>query len=241
MRHLFLFWLLVVSCLFAATNCQYGDSTIESNVEGYGDSFMPPNLGESPIVSDCFYGDPDECNDPPPSTCTGCTSNGVCLSGTSYTACGKGGAACIACPSGQSCLNQTCVTRCSSTSQCDDADACTIDQCLNGVCTHSAAPNNTYCGTFNEGTCQSGSCCYGCIDDTGACVGGLFADRCGSHGRLCVACPTSPSNGCGDWFCSVSDGTCHTYSYYVGSPCSSYPNGTCNELGQCCAPGYPCI
>lgn len=43
------------------------------------------------------------------STCPGCCFNGLCYPGTAFTACGKGGGACVACASYQACkADQTC-------------------------------------------------------------------------------------------------------------------------------------
>jgi len=49
---------------------------------------------------------------------------------------------------------------CQTASQCDDGDACTIDQCVANTCSHSVAPNGTPCTPVGggQGVCQSGQC-----------------------------------------------------------------------------------
>jgi hypothetical protein len=118
----------------------------------------------------------------PSSMCKGCCQNDKCQTGTSTSACGLGGVACVTCAT-YPCRN----TSCDSTS---------------GKCTYSNRPNGISCvASGKQGKCFNGNCCTGCWSPTkAACYSGTSNTYCGNFGNNCATC-TAP-NTCKNQVCA---------------------------------------
>jgi hypothetical protein len=175
----------------------------------------------SPDIDEIFYvcqrgTNRDLCVITVPNTSTGpcnvltcgngcCTPSGLCLPGTTATACGTGAFTCTACNTGQSCSSSS--RQCITTS-------CTASSCPNGCCDASnmcqSGTTKQTCGTgahrcavcvgnqtcdLNQRTCVANlctsSCSTGCCDAQGQCVAGSTKAACGSNGLPCVTCTGS--------------------------------------------------
>jgi len=101
---------------------------------------------------------------------------------------------------------------CTSGVECDDGDACTIDTCVAGTCSHAPEANGTVCddgnvcttpdtctdgvcgGTMNPNCCQTAAECDdgdGCTIDT--CVGNVCSNSVAPDGTACT--PTRGGQG----------------------------------------------
>jgi hypothetical protein len=150
--------------------------------------------GESCVDGQCTTFGP--CN---PTTCpNGCCKGGQCMSGTSQTACGTGGLACVFCAIDQICAEGSCGT-------------CDATTCADGCCEgNRCRPGNTdeLCGTggaaceacSDKEQCDSQACgpapcgpktCTGCCDAQGTCQTGDTDQECGTGGKACETCQGS--------------------------------------------------
>jgi hypothetical protein len=125
--------------------------------------------------------------------------------------------------------------RCSSSSQCNDGNACTIDRCRSGRCRSFLAANGTSCSdgnacTFNE-TCQSGVCT---ASSTRACSGEgscNLAGTCDPASGLCNYPSKADGTVCDDGsLCTASD-SCRS------GVCTGASQVTCTQLDACHAVG----
>ncbi len=155
-----------------------------------------------------------------PSSCAGCCSGNMCMSGTDESACGRGGADCAVCPRDIACGTASCGTCGGNGQRCCDGDACSAPLSCggggqSGVC--GCAPNcaGQACGASDGcgGVCSAGSCPTGqhcasdvCICDTTSCTGccsagqcaaGTTVTACGWGGRACIACTNGQTCGTG--------------------------------------------
>jgi hypothetical protein len=228
-------------CCDKYNTCQPGNTASSCGSGGYV-CVDCGALGVSCNASVHQCAQPAVCN---PSTCpAGCCDVNTCTSGTSPTACGKGGLSCQNCQAqGQSCAasTQTCI----GTPSCNSGNC--PGCCMNGVCLGGSA--DSACGA-GGGACQdcvvkgylcdtasrqcsqkpnycSSTTCSGCCEpSTGNCRAGTDPSACGRGGTPCGVC-------IGGATCDASSGTC------VGPmPCGSDCRGCCNN-GQCLSGADP--
>ena len=165
-----------------------------------------------------------------PGNCKGCCMGDACLSGTSRSACGWGGLACVICQGNEKCESRQCVPY---------SGTCDQFTCPNGCCQGKVCQpglNNKACG-------KGGKACVPCAPDK-TCVGGA----CGLSG----ACGTNNCTGC----CSGSKchpGTGDQFCGKGGQGCKGCPSthrcvqGACSPQAQCtpktcagCCAGQKC-
>jgi MYXO-CTERM domain-containing protein len=153
------------------------------------------------------------------STCDGCVNTkGLCVVGTSVTACGSDGAAC---------------------ENCNDNNQCTTDTCASiaktGIraCRHTAVEAGTPC---SSGVCVGTTCCTGCVTESGACSAGTSPGACGKGGDECQVCPDTDGNLCTVATCTAS-GECGIGTLAEGTFCdnASVCDGRekCDASGEC--------
>jgi len=150
---------------------------------------------------------------------------------------------------------------CTLDSQCDDANECSADFCVGGVCTHDLVTKiGTACTTTgslvaDDGKCVSvgnavvcrpklGAACNalagGSDCASGHCVDGVCCEsacdgicaQCGSDGKCSVA--PADDAACGTLACSGLNSTCRTYNAITNGRCASF--GACkspNTLATC--------
>ena len=135
-------------------------------------------------------------------------------------------------------------TPCSTAIECDDDDACTEDQCLNGLCSHQGKNNccmdSKQCLDQSACTldlCQDGQCTHlaakgdGCCATDSQCDDGVVCteDRCNAQ----FTCSHSQIANC-----------CKSDSDCVAEPCTqaSCEAGQCklSKLSHCCAKASDC-
>ncbi|MEK6675879.1 MAG: hypothetical protein AABZ47_09530, partial [Planctomycetota bacterium] len=194
-----------------------------------------------------------ECNDGNPCTDDSCHPAGVCLHVNNTASCNDGlfctaidvcsAGACVGtgdpCTGGLLCDENTnaCV-ECLLNADCDDANVCTNDACISGVCQYT---NNTFscddglfCTTSDicgGGTCVgSGSPCSGaqlCNETTDACVDCIVDADC-EDGNVCT------TDACVGGTCQVTNNTlpCNDGLFCTASD-------TCSG-GVCVGTGFPC-
>jgi RHS repeat-associated protein len=97
-------------------------------------------------------------------------------------------------------------------SDCDDANPCTIDGCVDGVCSHIAAPDGVACDDGSACT-QSDSC------QAGACVGSSVV--------TCAAIDQCHENG----VCDPASGICSTPTKVNGALCDD--GDACTQFDLC--------
>jgi hypothetical protein len=157
---------------------------------------------------------------PPPGHCF-VTVDGQC----SAEPCGPG----MPCQNPNEFCDPACGTpACTTNADCDDGNACTVDQCVNGVCEHG-------CICLSPGGAPA--CCPGpgtlCVQPCGTSADGtcgglcpVAGEVCAATGNTCACMPATPP-ACGDSF-PTCNGTCP-----VGSTCTSLTGApTCQ-----CVPG----
>jgi hypothetical protein len=147
--------------------------------------------------------------------CSGCCVGTECVTGTSTTACGAGGAQCANCaaagltcstgPKGGGSCAQTCgPTNCGG---CCGATGCvagtSTTACGSGgqACAACPAPAEqcvAFGGTAGGGVCLTTACnalnCPGCCDGNGLCQIGVDPTSCGAQGLACRTC--APDQAC---------------------------------------------
>jgi len=137
--------------------------------------------------------------------CTQCWDGQSCVSGTTVTTCGSGGAVCKDCTQIQPCMEPICTGL-----------TCTVGGYL---------PPGSPCP---GGKCTSlGQCCPGCISGV-SCKTGKTATYCGNSGESCEICPVPTGSECLNPTCPT--GSCTTTPKPDGTVCT---NGRC-FLGDCC-------
>jgi hypothetical protein len=122
-------WALCVACTAGCATEEVPDST-----DGW---FVWPDGGQTP-ASDTT----EICSS---KTCLGCCHGDTCLSGTSASSCGAGGAACVVCQAQEICSSGICV-----------AEACDAISCPGGCCDA-------------DNTCQQGDTTSACGGGGGPC------------------------------------------------------------------------
>ena len=183
-----------------------------------------------------------------PANCKGCCLGDACLSGTSRSACGWGGLACVICQGNESCKERQCVPY---TGQCDQFT------CPNGCCQDKTCKP----GVDNKNCGKGGKACVACAPDK-SCVGGA----CGLSGACtaanCTGCCSGSKchPGTGDQFCGkggqgckacnnlqkCTAGVCKAYAQCSPTNCAGCCSGTtcqpgtvfhlCGKGGQACKP-----
>ena len=138
----------------------------------------------------------------------GCCAGSSCITRTSASQCGSGGAACVACAMNQQCNGNG---ACQNTS----TGSCTAANCSSGCCSGNTCvspPTRAQCGKggatcsacgLTQSCSSTGRCssCTGCSDQlTGTCRAGTDPSACGKGGATCTACPTG--NSCGSGVCT---------------------------------------
>jgi hypothetical protein len=125
---------------------------------------------------------------------------------------------------------------CSTAADCNDANACTNDACVNGACAHT--DNNAPCtddgNSCTDDICSGGSCTHP-NDNSNAC-----ADANACTGDACVggACLSwySPTPACCDTNADCNDGVAATSDSCTGAPdgnCTNVIPGTCSTNANC--------
>ncbi len=179
---------------------------------------------------------PPDCNDGNPCTDDSCVS-GVCQHTNNGNSCNDGifcngtdtcaGGSCSAhsgdpCASGQLCCesSDTCVDECCNHAACADANACTTDSCVSGVCQNTNNNNSCNDSIFCNGTdtCSGGSCSA----HTGT--------PCGPAQVCCEAIDLCNDNCCSDGDCAVNE-ICDAGQDVCLRTCST---------DEDCDDGYPC-
>jgi len=140
------------------------------------------------------------------------------------------------------CADEECVTRsCNGTSRCtetnrlgafctDDANPCTIDQCISGVCRHNAYPDHIVCPGQTD---RRSLCCRGqCVDTRSD------PRNCGACGFECIHfCDYDANVDAGACACPGGDTDCIFGSgpncYFV---CFCADDGDCPGSGRCVDP-----
>jgi hypothetical protein len=113
---------------------------------------------------------------------SGCCDNGLCAPGTTPTACGTNGAACVVCGDGERCVGGKCIAPTCDAQTCPDGccdgttcqpgtevtacgtggeacDVCAEGQvCQQQVCVTPCIPDGQPCDPFNPGACCSQAC-----------------------------------------------------------------------------------
>ena len=158
-----------------------------------------------------------------PDTCAGCCDGGRCVPGTTFDACGGGGAVCEICGPDFACINRRCQVSCvGELGVCDEGRCCDQDSGL--------------CKAGNENrACSSGGPDQECVD----CLALDPWMLCGPQG-CCFAegaeCPCADSGGCPD----CEDEECPECE---GDECSDCEGDECppscptqsGDCAQCCS------
>lgn len=120
---------------------------------------------------------------------------------------------------------------CTEPIECDDANECTVDDCVGGECSNTLVANNTPCtggiccgGTCTTAVCSSDNNC----DDGESCT----IDAC-VYGDTCSASCTNTWPNCG-----VSDGCCGP-GCTEDPDCCGQKNDPCTSEDDCCQ-GFIC-
>ncbi|HEX4621914.1 MAG TPA: hypothetical protein VH208_10145, partial [Myxococcaceae bacterium] len=163
--------------------------------------------------------------------CAGCCSGKNCVTHTSLTICGSGGAACAPC-------NLTLADSCGASGcACGTGPSCQAargsDRCASGSCvcgTGAACAPGLEC---DGGGCQCtpASCPGGCCDRSGQCVMPSFT-ACGVGGVACVRCNSFLSDSCLGGSCQCGSGSgCDAGAECLGQRCQCTPA----SCAGCCA------
>lgn len=182
-----------------------------------------------------------------PHNCSGCCMGNTCTSGTTRSACGFGGLACVLCAGSEKCANRKCVPY---SGKCDQF-SCPAGCCKNNVCQPGTV--NTACGNGGKqckacpldrkclgGVCGSGNCnasnCNGCCSGS-SCKPGTAASFCGKGGQGCRMCTSAEV--CDKGACQKITAKCSTAN--CGGCCQNNKCHPGNTPGQCGAGGKQCI
>lgn len=148
---------------------------------------------------------------------------------------------------------------CTSAGQCNDNDVCSVDQCIGGFCSYSAAADGTSCADnlFCNGveTCRAGVC-----RGTSPCIDQAHCNEATDTCRQClVSAECNDNNPCTTDTCTASftcQYTAHTNPCDDGNPCTTNdrcsagacvggPPPNCNDNNVCstdsCDPVLGCI
>lgn len=100
------------------------------------------------------------CAGTPPTCCTGCVSGGTCMPGTSASACGDGGDACIACAVGEGCTSRGCCDGCTAPASGFCRSGRSGASCGNAGAECASCPAGSTCCTVptGGGMCTAGGC-----------------------------------------------------------------------------------
>ena len=186
----------------------------------------------------------------------GCNVNADCIVSLRGTACVAGVCGCEDpvrdCAAGYACgADNVCTKSCAGGVQCNgccDGTSCQHGD-ANGAC---GAPKSTCqvcggmtptchqgacsgaCGSANDGTCGSGSCC-----NAGTCADGTMTSTCGASGQACVNCNASTmGRGCVGGVCGCNVATdCPLHTACVNNKCGTTCSSVDHCNGGCCASG----
>jgi hypothetical protein len=146
-------------------------------------------------------------------------------------------------------------TPCTTSAQCDDADACTTDSCVGGVCEHTAL-NCDDADACTTDTCAAGPGCQHAAvscDDANACTADTCVPASGcahanntascNDGNACTAPDACAAGACGGTYaptpgCCTGDAQCNdglasTIDSCVGGSCQNVLNPVCNTAADC--------
>ena len=182
---------------------------------------------------------PDDCNGYVEGKPSGryCCGDGTAKYGVTCgdSRCTDGGNTCTTDPAAPSCCGDglcegdedavNCVVDCGCTdpAECDDANECTVDDCVDGICENLPVADGTICG---GGICCTGVCVSPVCSDDPECEDqeACTVDTCADAGTCSASCDnTWPS-------CGLSDGCC-------GPDCTSADDPDCEV---CLVKGEPC-
>lgn len=172
----------------------------------------------------CSAGKPIVCQDDNECTQDSCDPGSGCVfSSISDEICSDGDF----CTTGDVCKNGVCVGE--NSVDCDDANPCTVDSCMNGNCAYISAENGTICEDDDECTAEAF-----CKDDL--CVGG--APLSCSDNNPCTDDPCYADTGCGTPV-ELTGTTCDDNN--VCTTTEICQKGVCEPLTvQLCNDGVPC-
>lgn len=189
-------------CLTAPNDC---NSKLNGNPNGrYCCGDGAAEFGVTCADSRCT-GNGNTCTDvPTPSSCCG---DGTCEGSETISNCA------VDC------------TECTVPADCDDADPCTIDDCIAGAC------SNDPINCDDSDACTTDSCSGGvCFNDPVNC----------DDSEVCTADSCDPGSGCQNVWpaCGAADGCCDpgacTFSNDPDCPCGGH-NAPCTQDGDCCS------
>jgi hypothetical protein len=167
----------------------------------------------------CMPTPPPACGDSVP------TCNGICAAGSTCVSVIGASTDMTGAPTCQ------CVPGCSTDLDCDDGNACTADQCVNGTCEHACVCVTPLGG---QACCPGpGLCAVPCGMTSGGTCGGTcpVTEVCTATGDTCACTPVTPPPACGD-SAPTCNGTCP-----VGTTCESTAGAATCECVPGCAPG----
>ncbi|MEK6674575.1 MAG: matrixin family metalloprotease [Planctomycetota bacterium] len=191
-------------------------------------------LGEAPCAPDQCDEESDLCMTPPepctPETCDNdglfCTGTEACMNGE----CESPGDPCVALDLLCDEETKSCV-QCFEDGQCNDDSECTMDACIEHVCTHTPNPCD------DADACTTDTCVDNlCVHVPGACGGGGG----GNGGDACTGVTCNDGNACTNDTC-VNGGCISTPVNCPDDGLFCNGNESCGPLtGVCASSGNPC-
>ncbi len=191
-----------------------------------------------------------QCSTSDPCTLATCSSTGTCVEtnrpeGTSCPAgvC-DGAGRCVGCSTNEDCpgdspycnvTSATCV-ECLYTPHCDDANPCTRDKCVDGICTHVISlrpPSSCTLPGGDPGVCNRSGDCVACLDDIHCAAPSPYCDPTTND---CVACLTNDQCTDAAPYCDPTTRTCGAcrmdHDCHDTNPCTidvCLADGTCGH------------
>jgi len=204
-------------------------------------------LGDQCAAGACVPGATLNCNDGNPCSDDSCDAKVGCINLASTATCSDGDP----CTDGDQCDKGACVA--GGPKDCDDATACTLDACKDGICTH--LPIDATCTDGNECTeadaCKAGTCIgknKDCADQSPCTNDSCKAGQC-VHQQVPEKTACDDGDPCTQGDLCDHDGNCKGVNKDCddANPCTldkcQVTNGNCEHeptQGQPCDDGNPC-
>jgi RHS repeat-associated protein len=120
---------------------------------------------------------------------------------------------------------------------CDDGNACTLDACVKGVCTHTAAPDGSACddgsACTQTDTCQAGAC-VGSSPVVCAAINQCHdAGSCDPATGACSNPAKADGTACNDGSACTQTDTCQAGACVGSSPVVCAAINQCHDAGSC--------